>query len=187
MGTFTTKSASAAAPISASRQCGRCGRGPWFGRGVLTLTLGAVLAGCSANSTAEAEPANTPAAESPSPSVAVPEVELAEPLAPQIERDGVSPSGTKVISEQGTGTGTHEVHGVLEAGQVLSLSASCTPGDYVTLSQGTGDYIVPCSNPASSYSFNAPANEAVENVEVTVSTANGSPYWLAAWVHDAQQ
>ncbi|MCC3268372.1 hypothetical protein MUG94_14730 [Arthrobacter gengyunqii] len=170
------ESASTAARTSATRKVS----------GLLACVFVVALGGCSADGAAEAEPATTPAAESPSPFVVAPESDLAEPLAPQIEFDGYSPSGQRVLSEQGVGTGTHEFDGVLEAGQVLSLSASCSPGDSVSISAGMGSYTVPCSSPGSSYSFNAPAAEPVEDVEVTVETADGSPYWLAAWVHDAE-
>ena len=188
METFMKESASAAVSVSARRRGGRGKPGLWIGRGALAAMFVAVLSGCSADGTAEAEPANTTpaAAASVSPSGPLEDSDVAEPLAPQIEVDGVSSSGERVLSEQGVGTGTHEFDGVLEAGQVLSLSASCSPGDSVSVSAGMGSYTVPCSSPASSYTFNAPADGAVEGVEVTVRTAHGSPYWLAAWVHDAE-
>ena len=187
MGTNMLESASAAAGISATRQRGSGKLGHGIGRGLLACAFVAGLSACSSDGAAEAEPANTtPAAASPSPSVVVKDSDLAEPLPPQIELDGVSPSGESVLSEQGIGTGTHVFNGVLEAGQVLSYSASCTPGDTLTISRGFGSYRVPCSSPASSYSFEGPATEAVQDVEVTVKTGYGSPYWLTAWVHDAE-
>ncbi len=188
MGTYMKESASRAACTSATGQRGRGNPGLWIGRGALAAMFVAVLSGCSADGTAEAEPANTTpaAAASVSPSGPLEDSDVAEPLAPQIELDGVSPSGERVLSEQGVGTGTHKFDGMLEAGQVLSLSASCPPGDSVSVSGAMGRYTVPCSSPASSYTFDAPADEAVEGVEVTVKTAHGSPYWLAAWVHDAE-
>ena len=125
-------------------------------------------------------------AASPSTSVTAGESDLQEPLAPQIDVDGVSPSGVKVLSEQGTGTGTYTVKGGLEAGQVLSLSASCTPGDSVRIHRGMASYKVACTSPGSSVFFDAPAGEPVSDLEVMVETAGGSPYWLAGWVHDAQ-
>ncbi len=174
METFIKENSSAAASISGIRQRG------WP---LLACIFVVALSACSSESAAEAEPADTPAAVEDS---AVEESRVSEPLAPEIEVDGVSPFGQKVLSEQGEGSGTHVFEGVLEAGQVLSFSASCIPGDSVSIDYGMGRYTVACSNPASSYSFKAPSSEPVENVEVTVRTPNGAPYWLAAWVHEAQ-
>ena len=161
------------------------------GAAVLACTAALALSSCSAgqaeNKTESAEsPKTSMPAASPSTSVTAGESNLQEPLAPQIDLDGVSPSGVRVLSEQGTGTGTYRVEGGLEAGQVLSLSASCTPGDSVRIHGATGSYGVACTSPGSSLFFDAPAGEPVSDLEVTVETANGSPYWLAGWVHDAQ-
>lgn len=110
-----------------------------------------------------------------------------QPNAPQIELAGISPSGRAVLSEKGEGSGTYLVDGGLEAGQVLTMSASCASGDTVTITKaGTGSYSVDCTNPGSLVFFEAPKSETDRDVEVTVETAGGSPYWLAAWVHDAR-
>lgn len=192
METFMQESSSTPAIISGSRKRSRGKPGGVAGRGLTACMFVVALSACSADGAAEAEPANTsPAAATPSSSSAVDDSavaksDLAEPDSARIELDGVSPSGEKVLSEQGTGTGTHVFDGVLEAGQVLSLSASCTPGDSVTISYGMGSYGVDCSTPATSFFYNAPSSEDIEDVEVTVRTADGSPYWLAAWVHEAQ-
>ena len=186
MESFIKESAPTSVSVFSGRQRGRFG--PWLGSGALAALFVAALSGCSADGAAEAEPANTTpaAAASAAPTGGVMNSDLAEPLPARIELDGVSPSGEKVLSEQGTGTGTHVFDGVLEAGQVLSLSASCTPGDSVTISYGMGSYGVDCSTPATSFFYNAPSSEDIEDVEVTVQTANDSPYWVAAWLHDAQ-
>lgn len=150
-------------------------------------TAALMLSSCSADEAESAETTETTAqASAASPSVSAEESELAEPLAPEIEVDGISSSGRKVLSEQGTGSGTYPVTGGLEAGQVLSLSASCLPGESVTVRRGMTSYEVACDNPGSSMFFEAPASEAVSDLEITVETAGGSPFWLAGWVHDAQ-
>lgn len=156
------------------------------GIAAVACTAALALSSCSPDEAESAETTATASASAASPSVSAEESELMEPLAPEIEVDGISPSGRKVLSEQGTGSGTYPVTGGLEAGQVLSLSASCIPGESVTVRRGMTSYEVACDNPGSSMFFEAPASEAVSDLEVTAETADGSPFWLAGWVHDAQ-
>ena len=115
------------------------GRGFGFRTGatVLACTAALALSSCSADraeSTETVEPAET-TAPSTNPSVRPGAAELAEPQPSPIDVDGVSASGRKVLSEQGTGKGTYVIEDGLEAGQVLSISVSCTPGDMATVSR----------------------------------------------------
>lgn len=79
------------------------------------------------------------------------------------------------------------VKGGLGAGQLLSLSASCTPGEKVTITRdGVGSYGVDCDNPGTSTFFSSPNTEDDPEIEITVKIDGGGPFWLMGWVHDAQ-
>lgn len=182
----------ASTPFSVLRRSGRSGFRAGFA--VLACTAALAVSSCSADQpeatadqTNTAETTETAASSaSPSASVKAGAAELAEPQPSPIDMDGVSASGREVLSEQGTGTGTHVVENGLEAGQVLSLSISCAPGDTVTVRRGTLSTQIPCDTPASSVLYQGADSEALPEVEVEVDLAGGSPYWLTAWVHDPQ-
>ncbi|GAA3293990.1 hypothetical protein ACFFON_11430 [Arthrobacter citreus] len=166
------------------------GRGFGFRTGatVLACTAALALSSCSADraeSTETVEPAET-TAPSTNPSVRPGAAELAEPQPSPIDVDGVSASGRKVLSEQGTGTATYSIEGGLEAGQSLSISVSCTPGETAAISRDLYSARTSCSTPASSVLYQDPDSEALPDVEFTVGLPDGSPYWVAAWVHDPQ-
>ena len=74
----------------------------------------------------------------------------------------------------------------MEAGQVLSISVSCTPGDMATVSRDLFTSATSCSTPATSVLYQVADSEALPDVEFTVGLPDGSPYWVAAWVHDPQ-
>lgn len=187
------ESSSPTTSISDTRRRGTGKPGSAAGRGLLACAFVVALSACSADeaqstgSTETTAPAAASSAPAPSatPTGTPENFDLAEPHPGEVKVDGVSPSGRVVLSEKGTGTGTYTVDGGLEPGQVLSMSASCTPGEKVTITHsGLGGYGTECGSPNKVLFYSAPSSEALPDVEVIVETESGGPFWLMGWVHD---